>query len=68
MLMPGSILLRPHCRCQPGEVYVLRIFRDQRGMEKRWCADGTVAKARGDYVRTHFKNMREVAAAVSGEL
>ncbi|GFZ50634.1 60S ribosomal protein L17, partial [Saitozyma sp. JCM 24511] len=24
------------------------------------------AKARGEYVRTHFKNMREVAAAVSG--
>lgn len=24
------------------------------------------AKARGEYVRTHFKNMREVAAAISG--
>ena len=27
-----------------------------------------VAKAHGEYVRTHFKNMREVAAALSGEL
>lgn len=27
---------------------------------------GTVAKARGEYVRTHFKNTREVAAAISG--
>lgn len=26
-----------------------------------------VAKARGEYVRTHFKNMREVAAAISGK-
>jgi hypothetical protein len=25
-----------------------------------------VAKARGEYVRTHFKNMREVAAALNG--
>lgn len=25
-----------------------------------------VAKSRGEYVRTHFKNMREVAAALSG--
>lgn len=25
-----------------------------------------VAKARGEYVRSHFKNTREVAAAVSG--
>jgi ribosomal protein L22 len=26
----------------------------------------TVAKSRGEYCRTHFKNMREVAAALSG--
>jgi hypothetical protein len=31
-------------------------------------ANGSVAKARGEYVRTHFKNMREVAAAISGKL
>jgi len=24
------------------------------------------ARARGEYLRTHFKNMREVAAALSG--
>lgn len=29
--------------------------------------DVIVAKARGEYLRTHFKNMREVAAALSGE-
>lgn len=29
--------------------------------------DAIVAKARGEYLRTHFKNMREVAAALSGE-
>ena len=29
---------------------------------------GTVAKSRGEYVKTHFKNMREVAAALHGEL
>lgn len=26
----------------------------------------TAARARGEYLRTHFKNMREVAAALSG--
>ena len=25
------------------------------------------SRARGEYLRTHFKNMREVAAALSGE-
>lgn len=27
-----------------------------------------VAKARGEYLRTHFKNMREVAAVLTGML
>jgi len=27
----------------------------------------TAARARGEYLRTHFKNMREVAAALTGE-
>lgn len=47
----------------------LEIFAPRpTGGVARGSADETVAKARGDYVRTHFKNMREVAAAVSGEL
>jgi len=28
--------------------------------------DNLAALARGEYLRTHFKNMREVAAAISG--
>ena len=34
----------------------------------RWADwDGSVAsRARGEYLRTHFKNMREVAAALTG--
>ncbi|CAK5270239.1 unnamed protein product [Mycena citricolor] len=28
----------------------------------------TTSRARGEYLRTHFKNMREVAAALSGKL
>jgi ribosomal protein L22 len=27
----------------------------------------SAAKARGEYLRTHFKNMREVAAALTGD-
>jgi large subunit ribosomal protein L17e len=29
--------------------------------------DLTASRARGEYLRTHFKNMREVAAALSGK-
>lgn len=32
-----------------------------------FSANSVVAKARGEYVRSHFKNTREVAAAISGE-
>ena len=36
-----------------------------------WCEQdlwSTAARARGEYLRTHFKNMREVAAALTGNL
>lgn len=34
-----------------------------------WYTDMNLlaSKARGEYLRTHFKNMREVAAALSGK-
>lgn len=31
------------------------------------CVVDAASKARGEYLRTHFKNMREVAAALTGK-
>ena len=31
------------------------------------CAVSAASRARGEYLRTHFKNMREVAAALTGQ-
>ena len=31
------------------------------------CVGNVASKARGEYLRTHFKNMREVAAALTGK-
>ena len=42
----------------------LRSVRGENSIQQRKLT--TDAKARGEYVRTHFKNMREVAAALNG--
>lgn len=61
--MDGSIggLLSKLAIVQPSAGSLLGIMRKDDEL-----TSPTVAKARGEYVRTHFKNMREVAAAISG--
>lgn len=50
----------------PRSVRVRMAERTGQDMLETGTLTGTVAKARGEYVRTHFKNTREVAAAISG--
>jgi ribosomal protein L22 len=61
----NSPLRRRRSRHQSRKKSVLHLDVQPKTHVIVWCR--SAARARGEYLRTHFKNMREVAAALTGQ-